>query len=365
MKVSTGIVNAFLDSGVPKNSPQYTTLVMIHGYAWHAAIFSKLLPLADKYNARILLLNRRDYPGSQPYSEDELALLRPVEGEGGEQKTRDNLWTFMRARALEIYDWLATCVNDGKICTFDPSTGIGGVVVAGWSLGTTWSTALLANGDIAASVNGVDLRNVIRRVVLYDPPFQVLGYDAKSENPRFDTTLGPDEMVTVFNIWVSGYYDHGETPEEIEYRVPLKEPPPTLRRLTPQDYDAVTYDAPAKLGGSDYILVGSGIQYGLFQRLHDEAFYPTHNTLPQTEVRYVWCDRSVSDVQWGIRRLQEEMDEAKKAGKRMRPITTLRIHQANHFPHWDDPESALNALVGPVDQAKVREGYHDRFNPQI
>ncbi|KAH9896515.1 hypothetical protein C8Q73DRAFT_413163 [Cubamyces lactineus] len=357
-------MHAFLDSGVPKNSSQYTTLVMIHGYAWHAAIFRKLLPFAGTYNARIVLLNRRDYPGSRPYSEDEVALLRPIEGDGGERETCDNLWAFMRARALELYDWVATSVNDGKICAFDPTTGTGGVIVAGWSLGTIWITALLANGDLATSVNGVDLRNIIRRAVLYDPPYQVLGYQAKSENPRFDTSLGPDEMLEAFNIWVSGYYAHGQTPEEIEYRAPLKEPSPTLRRLTPQDCNAVTYDEPAKPGGSDYMLVGAGIEYGLFKRLHDAAFYPAHDMWRPTEVRYVWCDRSVSDAWWGAWRLREEMDEAKKMGKHMHPVTIYRIRQANHFAHWDDPQSALDALIGPAGGDKVDQSA-TRVSPRM
>ncbi|KAI0328744.1 hypothetical protein GY45DRAFT_949227 [Cubamyces sp. BRFM 1775] len=353
MPLSTGPLNVFLDSGVPKGTPQYTTLVMIHGYAWHSPIFSKLLPLAEKYNIRILLLNRRDYPESQPYSEVDLALLRPVEGHGGEVKTLDNLWAFTRDRALELDNWLAASVKDGEIRPFDTVTKTGGAVLAGWSLGSIWMMSLLAHGDLACNVNGVDLRKIVRRVVLYDPPYQVLGYHAQSSNPLFDTTLSPEQLLDEFPRWVTGYYDHGTTPEDMEYQTPMKEPLPTLFRLTPQEREAAVDNKPGRHGGSDYMLIGNGLQFGLFERMHDAVFYPAHDMWRGTELRYIWCDQSVSDILWGMWRLREEIDEAKKTRKRMRPVTIVRVRQANHFVHWDDPKSALDALMGDADDDKV------------
>ncbi|KAI0655017.1 hypothetical protein C8Q70DRAFT_924665 [Cubamyces menziesii] len=354
MPLSTGALSVFLDSGVPHATPQYTTLVVIHGYAWHSGIFSKLLLLAEKYRIRVLLLNRRDYPGSQPYSEEDLALLRPVKNDGGDAQTLDNLWAFTRDRAVELYTWLATSVTDGTIRSFDRTTRTGGIVLAGWSLGTVWMMSLLAHGDLACSVSDVDLRKVIRRVVLYDPPYQVLGYHAKSSDPLFDTTLTSETMLDEFAKWVSGYYNHGMMPEDIEYDTPSREPPPTLYRLTPEERDAALYGKPGGHGGSDYMLMGNGLRFGLFERLHHAVFYPAHDTWRETELRYVWCDQSPSDILWGILRLREEIDETAKARKRMRPVTIVRLRQANHFIHWDDPERAIHALMGEADDDKVR-----------
>ena len=36
------------------------------------AIFLRFLPLAQKYNARIILVNRRDYPNSEPVDDEAL-----------------------------------------------------------------------------------------------------------------------------------------------------------------------------------------------------------------------------------------------------------------------------------------------------
>ena len=36
-------------------------------------VFTKLLPLAAQFNARVVLVNRQDYPGAQPFTLEERA----------------------------------------------------------------------------------------------------------------------------------------------------------------------------------------------------------------------------------------------------------------------------------------------------
>ncbi|KAI8973137.1 hypothetical protein BD414DRAFT_468831 [Trametes punicea] len=362
MATAAGGLHTFRDSGIPPDSAGYTTLVLVHGYAWHGGIFTKMLPFAEKYNVRIVLLNRRDYPGSQPYSEEDLALLRPAADEEAQARAREEAWTFMRRRAAELYDWLATAVKDGTILPVDRETGTGGVIVAGWSFGTVWMTAFLAHGDLASAVHGVDLGSVVRRVVFYDPPYHALGYSypEKLWNPLVDPANGPEEAVAKFAMWVSGYYRHGETPAELEYRVALEEPSPTLGRLTPEERATALCEAPGQPRGSDGMLFGTGLSTGLFERLAKAALYPARDderaardTWRDTEVRYIWCDHSVGDVPWGTWKLRAELDEAAQKGKRIRSVTMWRIRGANHFAHWDEPERALRALVSDAKDAEA------------
>ncbi|KAJ3009279.1 hypothetical protein NUW54_g2835 [Trametes sanguinea] len=107
-------------------------------------IFIKMIPFAEKYNTRVILLNRRDYPGARPYTAQELALVQPVDADIDE-KARDMPWLFMRDRAVELYEWLAIAVKEGTILPVDPQTSTGGVIVAGWSFGAVWMTAFLAH----------------------------------------------------------------------------------------------------------------------------------------------------------------------------------------------------------------------------
>ncbi|KAI0655018.1 hypothetical protein C8Q70DRAFT_924560 [Cubamyces menziesii] len=357
MASSRSLLHIIEDSGAPKDSSRYVTLVIVHGYAWHGGSFTKMIPFTDKYNARIVLVNRRDYPGSQPYSEDELALLKPVvEGESAEEKTRENLWAYMRDRAAELCALLAILAKEGKILPYDREADTGGAIVAGWSFGSCWLTALLAHGDIASDVQGINLGDYVRRIVLHDPPYGPLGYASPAEpwNPLIDPTIPPENVIVEFAKWVSGYYQHGSTPEELEYRVPLKEPVPTIMRLTEEERDSVLCGGPGSPGGSDDLLHANGLRYGLFKRLKDAAFYPPQpnhgaqapaDTWKDTELRYVWCDRSVWDMPWCCWALHAEIDEAKKSGTQMRPITVSRLRGANHFVHWDEPERALRAFI--------------------
>ncbi|KAL5476946.1 hypothetical protein ACEPAI_3132 [Sanghuangporus weigelae] len=86
----------YLDSGAPPTS-DYTTFVIVHGHTFHAPVFSRLLSLAHKYNARVTALNRRDYAHSTPFSEADLNML------AGNEESHSQ---FLRARGLEIAKFL-------------------------------------------------------------------------------------------------------------------------------------------------------------------------------------------------------------------------------------------------------------------
>lgn len=98
---------------------------------------------------RIILLNRRDYTGSLPYTEAERALLAVLSPEimsnAAEAATaKKNAATFMQDRARELYDFLVQLVKSSNLPLLDRGTNKGGIVLAGWSFGTLWMTALLA-----------------------------------------------------------------------------------------------------------------------------------------------------------------------------------------------------------------------------
>ncbi|KAJ2984730.1 hypothetical protein NUW54_g10400 [Trametes sanguinea] len=65
---SPGGLHVFADSGAPDGLDHYPTVIVVHGYVWHGGIFFKVLPLARSRGARVILLNRKDYPGAASYS---------------------------------------------------------------------------------------------------------------------------------------------------------------------------------------------------------------------------------------------------------------------------------------------------------
>ncbi|KAI0833345.1 hypothetical protein BC628DRAFT_1307400 [Trametes gibbosa] len=342
----SGPLHVLEDSGAPVGSHDFTTVVILHGFTWHTGIFTKLIPLAHSHNARILLVNRRDYPGSDPLPKEECALLHVLsaaEWENPEKvaMAKRDLGLFMEHRARELYDLLVQLVQSGDVSKPDRANNKGGIVVAGWSLGGAWMTSLLAH---AASFSGGDtkLRDFLRRVVLYDVPDIPLGLPPPVKEvyiPIFDTTIPLEERVPAFLNWITGYFEHGNTPETLENKVYLQDPPPTVSALTPEQLANITCMAPGMPGGSDDTLVASGVKLGLFASLKERALYPPKkddagsngDAWREVEVRFVTCERSISGALWARMLMRKEVEEAKAKGLPMRDIQFVAIRGANHF----------------------------------
>ena len=76
----------------------------------------------------------------------------------------ESLKAFMKERARELHDLLVRLVKNGSVSAVDRMNNTGGIVVAGWSYGTSWMSALLANIKAFPAVD-FKLSNYIRRVV--------------------------------------------------------------------------------------------------------------------------------------------------------------------------------------------------------
>ncbi|KAL1949378.1 hypothetical protein VTO73DRAFT_8259 [Trametes versicolor] len=348
------------DSFIPAGSTDYTTVVILHGYAYHSGIFAKLLPLAPAYNARVMLVNRRDYPGSAPFTEAERALLpsQPLDCDDL-AAAREKLQTFMKAQARELYDFLEILVEGGDVPPADRKDNTGGIVVAGWSMGAAWMTAFLAHAP-SFYMGGLNLAHYIQRVVFLDPPFRLLGYpnpDEKLYNPLFDTELLPEEREDVFAKWVSGYFEHGDTVETLALKTPLPEPPSTLLTLTAEDVERVLCLPPGAPGGSEALLLHGGIAVRLWKDLREAALALPDNAKGvgngdawrEVEVCNVTCEQSVCDCLFARMCLREEVETAKAKGSPTRGVRFVLIKGANHFVQWDRPELVLRALVGDED----------------
>ena len=98
----------------------------------------------------MVLLNRRDYVGSTPLTNDDMNLLNTVDGQH----------EYMMARARELYDFLTTLVKRENL----PAGG--GIVLCGWSFGTAFLTALLVYASTFEE-HSFNLASYIRQVDLY------------------------------------------------------------------------------------------------------------------------------------------------------------------------------------------------------
>ena len=120
-------------------------------------------------------MNRRDYKGSEPYSEEDRALLPPPKSSSYQEAPDASeipeelmkLRTFMMERARELYAFLASLIEKEQLPLADAENNKGGIVVAGWSFATAWMTALLAYVTSELPSDAFDLSRYVRRIVFF------------------------------------------------------------------------------------------------------------------------------------------------------------------------------------------------------
>ncbi len=179
-----------------------------------------------------------------------------------------------------------------------------------------------------------------------DVPYHTLGYPPLNGdtygNPLFDTSLEPSEKIRLFADWVSGYYKHTDSLDDLERRTPLAHPPPTISTMTAEELASALYPFPGEPGGSDCELNNVGIQSGAFKVLRTNALRPPEsekrldgdtvsNGWADVEVLFVWCDASPWEPTWGYYAMRQEVEEARKAGDNLRKVMFARVRNANHF----------------------------------
>ncbi|EJD07447.1 uncharacterized protein FOMMEDRAFT_149976 [Fomitiporia mediterranea MF3/22] len=328
------------ESGPPaKTGDLYTTLIIVHGTAFHGECFRRLLPLAPQHQIRLVLVNRRDYPGSTPYTEEDLEKIRVDNAETHDQ--------FAKARAVEFAQFIKTFVENEDVPKASSDWKRGGVVLLAWSSGNSYTLPLLSYIDAIP----IDTREIIsqylRSHVMFDAPRWILGLPSNTAGfgVLTDKTLSLEERANSFSEWVSSYYTHKSLTsrkfEDLQV-YPVEGPGSkrsTTSRMSPEElrettcYEAVARSEIGARTGSPAIYA-ERIRRALF---NDElAKY-----LPRCGVDVVWCENSIwacIDCMWGLQAAREKADDQGIVG---RPLRFFMMPGVNHFPHWDDPEMTI------------------------
>ena len=97
--------------------------------------FTKVLQHASNVGFRFIAVNRRGYPGSTPFTEDELAI--------GHSSDLASQSSFLRARGLEIGELLVYLIDTLALPPIIDEGHGGGISVMGWSLGNITTMAFL------------------------------------------------------------------------------------------------------------------------------------------------------------------------------------------------------------------------------
>ncbi|KAF5009713.1 hypothetical protein FDECE_4059 [Fusarium decemcellulare] len=339
---------AYRDTGPVAGSSDYTTVVIIHGLGFHSANFIPMLPFAATHNSRLVVLNRREYPGSDPYTAEERHQLEAVqEAEDGKALLNE----FMRNRTHEFFDFLTAFVQQEKIPL--PNGQSGGIILVAWSLGAIWLMPFLLHAS-SFPVGGVDISKYVRHAIIYDSPYTCFAYPPPEDPylPLRDESIPPEDRAEVFSRWVSAYYTH-ELPTEhsdgLERRIPAQDQLPTIDTATKEQIEGFFDSKVAGFEGSDILYAGLGLSTGLNAELRDRVFCLPRKSTPSfwetLPIVYLCCDRSVYEMPWAALSIQNQLKEAEQLGHKMRNISIVTMKGANHFAHWDEPERLMQQLL--------------------
>ncbi|KAH9851605.1 alpha/beta-hydrolase [Lenzites betulinus] len=348
------------DSGPPAGSTNYTTVVLIHGTCFHGAVYRPMIPFAAQRNLRLVLLNQRDYPGSTPYSVEDVENLCASDNEA---KARA-----MQTRGLEIAGFLRWFIHTHKTPAIkeegEAQSLVGGISVVSWSGGNCAAVAMFSHVDKLPQETQKLFNDHLRSFVMYDPSATTIGRPrpAGLTALRSNPSRPLDEQVAELALAVSSYYPPFTFPDHID---PMPDHPPrlpihlttvdvdpkhipTTSKMSPDVLRSITH--PPVMERNQHLLWALShdvYRTNLTRALYDCRFGDERTGLakmwPALRVHVVWCDMSVGDCLWAsvvIHALYEEADPETR-----RDVQLHKLEGANHFVHWEEPERFTSFLA--------------------
>ncbi|KAH9945646.1 hypothetical protein B0H21DRAFT_892076 [Amylocystis lapponica] len=239
----------------------------------------------------------------------------------------------------------------------------GGVSVSGWSYGNAFILSFLTHADKLSEQTRVFLDSYLRTFIIYDPPGYVYGvpYPPLDElySPIRDSSLTPEQVSEQFAIALSSYYAYSprilshlssfnnieEILEMAKSRNPIVNPPPhqspTLLRMSAEEMASC---ADNEGGPRSHVSLLLAINREVYSaNMHDTLIVP--KAWPRMRIVAVWCDMGVCDAMFAAAHLTEMLKTWPSTGRK---VEVRRMEGANHFPHWDNPESTAKYFASII-----------------
>ncbi|KAF8197026.1 Alpha/Beta hydrolase protein [Pholiota molesta] len=328
-KITEDIEFAYHDSGAPPGkADDYTTVVIIHGHTYHSGVFELMLDSAPAAGYRLILPNRRLYPGSTPYTAEEAKAF------DASNSVEENV-----AAITKQGEYLLLFI-DKIIQEFSLKK----VVLSGWSLGTSFLSAIVAAVENVDPAVGKRVTESVKSIIWWDPPATAHGIEDPPTGgwiPLYDETLAPEQRPQAFAQWVAQYFPHPELEKKDCYKLiykvdtPVKTPSftalPFSEVLTKVDFTA----GPA----GDNHIADRHFQPAL-RALRAKAFFDPATRAAWNDVPFVvlYGEESTYNIIWAAWQLEAE------AEKTALPIRFKSIPGANHFAMQDLPDLSFASI---------------------
>ncbi|KAF8891933.1 Alpha/Beta hydrolase protein [Gymnopilus junonius] len=324
----------YIDSGAP-NATEYKTIIIIHGHTFHSGTFKRLLPLAPSRSLRVIALNRREYPGTTPFSAEELRIFK-----SGSEEERAKL---LAQQGFDLASFISTLVKQLDL----PKD----VTIVAWSMGNIFLMSLLSSiNALPADVKGI-LQSSVKNIIMWDPPSQALGITSPPGGyvPLWDDDLPPEARGPAFGIWAASYWKHGDISTHdlkvFNYRDAEKYPAPSTENMGEELFSVTDFTAGDKC---ETVLV-EPVFFGILSRQRDKALFDsaTRDSWAGASFTHMYGDANSWNVIYSNWFLEDKV-KTLNAGKGKELISFKLIPGANHFLMWDEPEAALNTFEAVI-----------------
>ncbi|TFK73218.1 alpha/beta-hydrolase [Pluteus cervinus] len=330
----------FVDTGSVFGSGNYTTLIMYHGTGFNSATFKKLIPLAPNKNMRLVLVNRRNYRGSTPYSNTDLeniALGRKA---------------ILEQMALDASGFLNWFLDHHDLPRMSKDGKSGGICLLGWSMGTATTLAFLGQPDLVGKQTYARLEPYLRRLVNYDSPSHALGFGFPPQ--AYLPVLGlterdTSEELNAFPYWVGTHYTHPGDIATNDFLALDSQSQRGVRPHTETLSEAELEDmiepgsARNDIGIAFYGDILIYLQEQANKALFDEYYAKT--ILPRLKVIHFVCLETLWVPLHALMQVRKRRERLIKEGKVIRPYGIVELPNESHFAHWEAPEKFFSKLV--------------------
>ncbi|TFY52294.1 hypothetical protein EVG20_g10612 [Dentipellis fragilis] len=326
------------DSG--EMSGSYTTVVIVHGTAFHGAIFRRMFQHAAAHKLRLVTINRREYPGSTPLSDDDLRAVAVADVATGRE--------IFRRQSIEIARFLAWFLETESIPPAHDKSGggeTGGIILLGWSSGWAYIAPLLGDADTVPADLVQALSPYFRGLCALDVPRLLLGLPlfegANLYHPVYDDALTFEEYSTYFQIWVSSYYLHADVfawraeglTEEILDSPPEGKRATTEEMTTEEKMSLVSVSAVERF---ERPLLRVPASNDIFLDTTHKIFGKNESPVwPKCKIYMMWCEHSVWETVMGAWHIQDLYKARKEKGEAGRELVTMFMPECNHFVSLD------------------------------
>lgn len=127
-----------------------------------SATFNRILPLAPNHNLRLVVVNRRDYPGSSPYSDAEIESIK-----GGNADAHSK---FVKARGREFATFINNFIEQNNIPRAAEDGKSGGIVLMAWSSGNYYTLSILTFADAIDDYIRKAIEPYFRSLMIFGEP---------------------------------------------------------------------------------------------------------------------------------------------------------------------------------------------------